>query len=995
MLFPTQFNLSTLDGSNGFILNGIDERDSSGASVSGAGDINGDGFDDLIIGALGAGPNGNNLAGESYVVFGGDQGFGASLNLSDLDGSNGFVLNGVAMFDFSGRSVSGAGDINGDGIDDLIIGASGADPNGSGSGESYVVFGSDQGFGASLNLSTLDGRNGFVLNGIDQFDSSGYSVSGAGDINGDGIDDLIISATGADPNGNSSGASYVVFGSDQGFGASLNLSTLDGSNGFVLNGIAGGDGSGRSVSGAGDINGDGIDDLIISATGADPNGNSSGASYVVFGSDQGFGASLNLSTLDGSNGFVLNGIAAYDFSGRSVSGAGDINGDGIDDLIIGASSADPNGNSSGASYVVFGSDQGFGASLNLSTLDGSNGFVLNGITAYDTSGSSVSGAGDINGDGIDDLLIGAPYADPNGNSSGASYVVFGSDQGFGASLNLSDLDGSNGFALNGIDQFDSSGRSVSGAGDVNGDGVNDLLIGAAGNASFGGDFTGESYVVFGRVPLPQVSLVATDADAGEAGTNSGTFTVTRTGATTAPLMVAYTVAMSSTATSGDDFIALTDFIEIPVGQASTTFDLTPINDDRVEGTETVTVALTDTADYELDNTAARDAITIADDDIAGFSLSKTSATISEGDGSDRINITLDAEPLSPVEFSIRSDDPTEVEVSPTTVTLDRSNWDTGVVVTLSGPDDTDIDGDVTSTVTIRVVDANSNDAFDGLSSKSIRVITTDDDAVTPDFTPLDDDFTGTAGGDVAFALAGNDIMRGLGGRDRLAGGAGNDQLFGGDDNDRLIGGIGNDTAMGGTGNDQILGGAGRDRLVGNTGSDRLIGGDGVDTLLGGSGDDTLIGAAGNDRLSGQGGNDLIRGNLGADVLNGGAGNDRLFGGAGNDRLNGQGGNDVLRGGADRDVLRGGAGNDRLAGELGNDLIVTGAGRDLISIRSGQGLDRVTDFEDGQDRIVLGGINFGQLSIQQRNNDVLISRGTERLLLLQNTNVGDINAADFA
>ena len=123
-------------------------------------------------------------------------------NLSDLNGSNGFVLNGIDSGDRSGISVSSAGDVNGDGIDDLIIGADSADPNLSNSGESYVVFGSTAGFGASFELSSLssgNGSNGFVLNGIDTSDFSGFSVSSAGDINGDGIDDLIIGAFLADP----------------------------------------------------------------------------------------------------------------------------------------------------------------------------------------------------------------------------------------------------------------------------------------------------------------------------------------------------------------------------------------------------------------------------------------------------------------------------------------------------------------------------------------------------------------------------------------------------------------------------------------------------------------------------------------------------------------------------------------------------------------------------------------------------------------------------
>ncbi|NES23584.1 MAG: hypothetical protein F6K41_32865, partial [Symploca sp. SIO3E6] len=433
------FNLSDLNGSNGFIINGIALGNGSGYSLSSAGDINNDGIDDLIIGALWADPNGNNNAGQSYVVFGSNNGFSPSFELSSLDGSNGFILSGINAFDYLGNSVSSAGDINGDGIDDLIIGASGADPNGnSGAGQSYVFFGSSNGFSANFDLSSLDGTNGFILNGIAEDDRSGDSVSNAGDINGDGIDDLIIGAPDADPNGNSgAGQSYVVFGSSNGFSASFDLSSLDGTNGFILNGIAASDFSGRSVSSAGDINGDGIDDLIIGALGADPNGNSgAGQSYVVFGSSNGFSASLDLSSLDGSNGFILNGINSWDFLGVSVSSIGDINNDGIDDLIIGAPDADPNGNSdAGQSYVVFGSSNGFSSSLDLSSLDGSNGFILNGIAVGDNSGRSVSSAGDINGDGIDDLIIGAPNADPNGNSdAGQSYVVFGSSNGFSSSL---------------------------------------------------------------------------------------------------------------------------------------------------------------------------------------------------------------------------------------------------------------------------------------------------------------------------------------------------------------------------------------------------------------------------------------------------------------------------------------------------------------------------------------------------------------------------------
>ena len=192
-----------------------------------------------------------------------------------------------------------------------------------------------------------------------------------------------------------------------------------------------------------------------------------------------FAASLDLSTLDGSEGFRIDGVVAGDKSGIAVSNAGDVNGDGYADMLIGASLADPGGSQSGQSYVVFGGGDGFAANLELSGLDGSNGFRLDGIDVDDQSGLSVSTAGDVNGDGYADILVGAPKADPGGDSNaGETYLVFGKANGFAASLDLGALDGNNGYRLDGIDADDDSGFSVSTAGDVNGDGFDDILVGA-------------------------------------------------------------------------------------------------------------------------------------------------------------------------------------------------------------------------------------------------------------------------------------------------------------------------------------------------------------------------------------------------------------------------------------------------------------------------------------------------------------------------------------
>lgn len=442
--FPSELELSTIamgDGSIGFVLNGIDGTRHVGQSAGAAGDVNGDGIHDLIVGTQST----SDLAGQSYVVFGRAAGFPATVELSSIasgDGSTGFVLNGIDFLDLSGSQSKAAGDVNGDDIDDLVIGASSSDPNGRiTAGETYVVFGRDSGFPAQFELSTLaqgNGTDGFVLNGVDPSDQSGFSVSAAGDVNADGLDDLIVGALRGSPGGrNEAGESYVVFGRTTGFPAEFELSSLatgDSSSGFVLNGVDADDRSGTRVSAAGDINGDGVADLIISATRADPGGRvNAGESYVVFGRATGFPAELELSSLssgDGTTGFVLNGIDSGDFSGAAVDGAGDINDDGFDDILISSIQASPGGRSfAGETYVVFGRATGFPSELELSTLskeNGTFGFVLNGIDNDDNSGRSVSSAGDVNGDGISDLIIGASEADPGGRSNaGESYVVFG------------------------------------------------------------------------------------------------------------------------------------------------------------------------------------------------------------------------------------------------------------------------------------------------------------------------------------------------------------------------------------------------------------------------------------------------------------------------------------------------------------------------------------------------------------------------------------------
>ncbi len=754
MASPAQFNLSSLDGSNGFVINGIDNFGNFGRSVSSAGDINGDGIDDLIIGAPYARTSGSyyyGSTGKSYVVFGSEGGFNSSLDLFSLDGSNGFVINGIGNFGSFGASVSSAGDINGDGVDDLIIGAPNAQGNSSsnygGDGESYVVFGSNDGFNSSLDLSSLNGSNGFVINGIDNFGNFGRSVSSAGDINGDGIDDLIIGAPNAQGNSSSNyggdGESYVVFGSNDGFNSSLDLSSLNGSNGFVINGIDNFGNFGRSVSSAGDINGDGIDDLIIGAPNAQGNSSSNyggdGESYVVFGSDDGFNSSLDLSSLDGSNGFAINGIGNFGSFGASVSSAGDINGDGVDDLIIGAPNAQGNSSSNyggdGESYVVFGSDDGFNSSLDLSSLDGSNGFVINGLGNFGSFGSSVSSAGDINGDGVDDLIIGAPYAQGNGtnySNNGETYVIFGSEGSFNSSLDLSSLNGNNGFVINGIDNFGSFGSSVSSAGDINGDGVDDLIVGAP-NAQGNNTYSnfGKSYVIFGttnQVPSGDISDQTTDA---------------------------YTLFS----------LDVNNFITDPEGDN-----------------------LTFTANL-LDGAALPSFLSF--DESTGILTGLPTSTDNR-----ILTIEITANDGNGITITDTFDLAVELPLNSTTNTIfgdsDNNN--------LTGTKEND-----------RILGRGGNDNIDGNAGSDNLFGNLGNDTINGG--QGNDYVDGGGDNDLLTGGGGNDILIGSSGNDELRGNAGNDTLDGGDGVDRLRGGNGDDVLIGGRDLDFLIGGNGNDKFV--------------------------------------------------------------------------------------------------------------------------------------------------------------------------------------
>ncbi|MCZ6844723.1 MAG: integrin alpha [Alphaproteobacteria bacterium] len=427
---PPVFDLTTLVGTNGFRFDGIDFSEFNGEALSSAGDINNDGFTDILIGAPNL-PNGTiGSQGHAYVVLGGEQ-FPPVLSAADLDGLNGFKIIAGPDAPRLGTAVSSIGDVNGDGIDDYGISAPSADFAGlSHPGRVYALFGrqslgnSNPVFDPIIDLANLDALTGMILYGAPN-DRAGEIMSPTGDINGDGFVDFTISAI-------NTSHIYFVFGNLNSLpplpgepARTFDLTTLDGTNGFSIDGVIGE--ALVNGNGGGDTNGDGRSDAIVAAPNEGRVGETNvGAAYVIFGTDSShdWPASFDLTSLDGSNGFRILGAAESDLFGFPIDNRSDLDGDGFDD-IIGAYSVlpplptgDPNDPPLPPTVYQFiaGSNLSFSDTIDLKNLDPSLG---NQIEASPIT-SSMGAGGDVNGDGADDFILGAGL-------DGPAHVVFGGD----------------------------------------------------------------------------------------------------------------------------------------------------------------------------------------------------------------------------------------------------------------------------------------------------------------------------------------------------------------------------------------------------------------------------------------------------------------------------------------------------------------------------------------------------------------------------------------
>lgn len=432
-----------------------------GISVSTAGDINNDGLDDIVIGSVLGEHDGMPTKPRAYIVYGQEGGYGDEISLDDLNGNNGFILEGTLSETGSDvLDVTGLSDINGDGIDD--IGISSQQQN-----RAHVIFGTASGFGSSFSVINLNDNNGFSIIGVganffegegeegEEPEISGNLLTSAGDINGDGFSDVLISAR-----GNFSSDAYVIFGGASGT-ITTDVANLNGSNGFKISGAnISSFGLGNTLTAISDINNDGFDDVAINSQ--------FGQRYIVFGQANNFSSQIDLASLDGNNGFVINGGSGE----TSVAGIGDLNNDGIDDIAVKSVT--------GETHVVYGKGSMFAASLDVNNLDATEGFSIN------TDSSSLSGGEDINADGIDDLVI---------SNADTTYVLYGQSGDFANNIQTDDISGNIGYQITTPRDVVSSSTSK----DINGDGIADIVLGT----------NGETHIVYGNSENSQSTVLGT------------------------------------------------------------------------------------------------------------------------------------------------------------------------------------------------------------------------------------------------------------------------------------------------------------------------------------------------------------------------------------------------------------------------------------------------------------------------------------------------------
>ncbi|MCK5738445.1 FG-GAP repeat protein, partial [bacterium] len=445
--------LEPLTPSSSFV--GTQSNERAGYHLHTAGDVNGDGYDDFMIGTFHfKGENGGipgqydqNDTGAAYLILGkAVPNWGTDFSLDRADAR--FI--GHQSYRSVGFYLAGGGDVNGDGYDDMIIGApAGNDARATYEGSVFLVFGKASGDWAwdsklyDMADASFDGENGQ--------DNAGYSVAHIGDMNNDGYDDFIASAPFTDNVREDDGSVYLFLGKAGGWSRQVGVENAA----AIFKGNARHGAFGYCVDGVGDVNDDGVPDFVVGERGT-------GKVYLYFGRPS---VNWGRDALASATADVV--FSGPEYTGFRVSRAGDVNGDGMNDILIGSIKAD---GSAGKTYLIWGRSDG-SWDTDLENAD----VAFAGEITGDESSWDVQDAGDVNNDGFDDFMIGAWLNEQNGLQTGKMYLVKGKPFGWESEVQLSSVQE----YFVGEHPVDRAGFSVARAGDINGDGWQDLLTSSA------------------------------------------------------------------------------------------------------------------------------------------------------------------------------------------------------------------------------------------------------------------------------------------------------------------------------------------------------------------------------------------------------------------------------------------------------------------------------------------------------------------------------------
>jgi len=892
----------------------------AGRTVTGL-DLNGDGLGDLIIGADQAESSDSEFTGRVLVLFGSGAAVDFDTAALDLDtfafdGTDGFVISGPNDGGEFGWDVLNAGDQNGDGRDDLAI-VSRLD------GTVTIIFGraDTDDFPADLDIGSGLGANGYTISGLG-IAADAITVSGNSNVGGTSTPDLFIGVSG----GAGTDSMHVVFGG----ATDIDVSTLNGTNGFTVTGLElvnVGDGTTESfnIGTIGDIDGDGTDDILLGRFGPDVNTGASG-DIAILRSGTTTAASQDIDSFATSDLVVLTGLDAGVASTASVTGGFDINGDGDGDIVVGVPGDDTAGVNAGAVYVVYGGT-GIADSVDLTALDGTDGFTITGLSAGDGLGMVVQSLGDVSGDGFEDLGI--------LTQSGDLYLIYGIDNAatFPATINLNALNGSNGYAITGL--FDAVPTSLSlSAVSINGDDINDISVGA----TFALGTEGETVVIMGG------SQNLINLDAADIGGQDSEIALDEVGELT------FAVTDGTIIVTGDRTAQITE-------------------DDSVT---TGAIGVSDTA--SVDPTNPTFANRTATGTFGGLTVSADGTTWTYTVDTDQANLDF---------LQALSDGDSLFDV----INVEAVESGTSTVL-------------ATQTITVEITGLDDPAVFDGELSP---VISEDISQTTFAFTLSDVDgtdpslagqrFDGTAGfvqfneaGDAYTVFITDPTLQDLGnGEDREETITITDSLGNTYDIDLMFTGSNEGTPIDfTTGPDDIFTSFGDDDINALGGDDNINPGAGDDTVDAGDGNDEIRDGLGNDTVNGEGDNDLIILLSGENVVDGGDGNDFIQTGYNDDTIDGGAGNDVIS--ADSGAIFG-FGNDTVTGGTGDDIMKAGTGADTFVFRPNDGNDTIAEFNEALVTDAVSGFNVGPSAAE-------FESGIDKISLVGFATVNATNIFDF-